>query len=100
MSNAHTTAFHRTLARRARKSNAGQIGRKYIVAEVLTPDLVVGTRVTVIREHADEGLLLLAREDGEAVCLIKPACLSKMAIEESDEQREAWLRSAYPHLWC
>ncbi len=80
MSNAQTTAFHRTLARRARKAHDGHIGRKYVITEAMTPDLVSGTRVTVIREYADEGLLLLAREDGEAVCLFMRMCLRALAI--------------------
>ena len=94
---------YRLLARSPKTTNrpglAGHIGRKFILRETMTEDLIIGTRVTVIKAREDEGLLLIAREDGEALCHIAPECLEAMCDEESDEERVAWLRGAYPHLW-
>lgn len=94
---------YRLLARSPKTTNrpglAGHIGRKFILGEPISEDFVCGTRITVIKAREEEGLLLCAREDGEALFRIEPEHLEAMATEESDEQRLAWLHKAYPHIY-
>lgn len=91
---------YRTLARSPKTTNlpglAGYVGRKYVLGEPINAALTCGARITVIKARPDEGLLLCANHDGQSLFRIAPQHLEAMATEETDEERDEWLRFVFP----